>query len=85
MSKVYRMQSFFVDGIKWELLAISVARSFKFDVWASPVDGLYELEYRGRFIPNDVDVQTVCVEAEAFVRQQLENLKNNSSGDNITT
>lgn len=85
MSKVYRMDSFFVEGKKWESLAISVPRSFKFDVWASEADGMYELEYRGRFVPNDTDVQTVCVEAEAFVRHELEILKNNSSRVNMTT
>jgi len=71
LSKVYRLSAFFVEGIKWELLAVSVTRSFKFDVWASPVGESYELEYRGRFEPTEDSVEGVCFEAEAFVKRSL--------------
>lgn len=91
MSKVYRITSFWVHDeefgaeIQWELLSVSVPRSFKFDVWASPVSAAYVMEYRGRFIPSDDEDDTVLIESEAFVRHTLEILKNNSTGVNITT
>lgn len=82
--------------IEWELLCVSVQRSLKVDVWASRKGDSYELEYRGRFTPElstlietdgdlSYEVESICAESEAFVRQTFEILKKNSSQVNMTT
>lgn len=75
MSKVYRIRGFFVESVLWESLSVSVPRSFKFDVWASPVDNAkQQLEFRGRFTPSDDDEDSVYAETEEYVRRSLKAL-----------
>lgn len=91
MSKVYRMTSFFIYDseedamIEWEALIVTIPRSYKLDVWASPKGMNYELDYRGRFTPTNAGLVsteelieyeegTIYVEAERYIRKVI-NLK----------
>lgn len=72
MSKVYRLRGFFIGEELWEALSVSIPRSFKIDVWASPSNNATgQLEYRGRFTPSDDDEDSIYVETEEFVRRSL--------------